>query len=129
MTLEQLRAERKRIEAEMSAAREEVTRIKAQLEHAEADGDYDLHWAANARTALRYKNRKLLELQSSLGKVSRQTKDVLIAENERRFCDTAKRMLPPDVFERIAAEIPSIARDRSIRHRRRVTCGLLRAIR
>ena len=76
MTLEALEEERDRIKAAILEIDDEITRIKAQLEHAEVDGDRDPHWAINARTAVRYKNRKLQELQSSLGKVNCEIKVV-----------------------------------------------------
>jgi peptidoglycan hydrolase CwlO-like protein len=105
MTLEQLQTERDRIEAEISAIDEDTTRIKSQLEHAKANGNADPHWAASARTAMRYKNRKLQELQSSLGKVNREIKAVNAKAFDTRFIDVARRELPKETYVSILSQV------------------------
>jgi hypothetical protein len=83
----------------------EIARIKSQIEHAKVNGDYDHHWLIKAETALRFKNVERQRLQFELGAVGRRIKDAQMAEGERRFSDTAKRVLPREVFDKILAEM------------------------
>jgi hypothetical protein len=101
--IEALEAERDRLSAEILTIEEDIVKIKSQLEHSEIDGNPDPHWAVDARTALRYKNRRIQERQGSLAKVNRQIKAARQDEIDRRFADAAKRLLPREVFDKILA--------------------------
>jgi chromosome segregation ATPase len=98
-------AERDRIEAEIATLDEQTTRIQAQLDHSDADGNPDRHWRADATAALRYKNRKRQELLIKLSRINKQMRIEHNAAMQRQFSDIAKRKLPPDVFASIVAEM------------------------
>jgi hypothetical protein len=93
------------IEARLFDLAEECTDIRAQLEHAEAKGDYDRRWFVNATTALRYKTQVKQRLQNELGRVNREIKAAKGRAQDARFADIAKRRLPPDIFQSILAEL------------------------
>jgi len=101
--LEALEREREQITARITELSSEIATIAAQVEHAEACGDYDRHWAANATLAKRHKAVERDRLQFKLGPLGRRIKDVAMAENERKFSDTAKRVLPRETFDKILA--------------------------
>jgi hypothetical protein len=103
--LTELFAERDRKEARISLLDEEITSVRAQLDHSKADAHCDLHWRANAEAARRHKARERQRLQNELADLNRQIRAQRAAEHDRaregRFMDTARKLLPVETYNRI----------------------------
>lgn len=105
MSLTELESERDRVQELLMAIDEDIASIKGQLEHAEIDRDRDPHWKVSATCALRHKSLARQRLQFDLGKLSRAIKTAQYEAADRRFAETAKKILPAETFNAILAEM------------------------
>jgi septal ring factor EnvC (AmiA/AmiB activator) len=105
MDIKQLEIERTRLDVEIATLDEACTRIRAQLEHSDADGNPDRHWRADATCSLRHRNRKLQELQSERGKINRQIRTLEAKAFDARFIDVARKVLPKETYVAILSQV------------------------
>jgi hypothetical protein len=100
-----LEAERTACESRIDELADAEARIKAQLEHARAHGDYDRHWLANAECARRYKARERQQLERELADLNRRIRQERAAEHDKRreekFMAVARAFLPKETFDEI----------------------------
>jgi len=94
------------IESELSAALNDMTQIRAQLDSAKAlarqNGNYaDANWFARATTALHIRGREHQMLQLEFAKKRKAANRAQGVQFERQFMYAAKRILPDEMYQAI----------------------------
>lgn len=101
----------------------ELTRIRAQLDHAKAERKEtgmlaDQHWFVNATAALRHKGRQRQTMQAVMSDLSKRRKEInrklYERMRERRFVAAARAVLPHETYERIWNEVKRLEGEEEI---------------